>query len=259
MITQPFLASNVVATWEILLLGPGHTELESRRFQSKDFCTARESRSHYVFQHGAFDNFNRGLTVRYHNSTVPKRPHVCILTLMVTTPSRFILQRFRALSFAQLASSNPLCLRKSILAENESQELQHRHAADREVSDPPESSTAIVVIVAEIQVSVHLRRAEFQHGHLPLQEREKKEIRSSDLAPCQTHDCTTHKARSKKGRRSVSKSHTVRLEKTRPWKRSAAIQNLLDRIGRAGAILTHAILSRLMRKIMRMAMEMVIV
>ena len=56
-----------------------------------------------------------------------------------------------------------------------------------------------------------------------------------------------------------SKNLTGRLEKAHPWKRIAAIQNRLDRIGRAGAILTRSILTRLMRKFMRIAMETVIV
>ena len=57
------------------------------------------------------------------------------------------------------------------------------------------------------------------------------------------------------------KPHPGRLEKAHPWKRIAAIQNRLDtsRIGRAGAILTRSILTRLMRKFMRIAMETVIV
>ena len=58
---------------------------------------------------------------------------------------------------------------------------------------------------------------------------------------------------------SSSKNLTGRLEKAHPWKRIAAIQNRLDRIGRAGAILTRSILTRLMRKFMRIAMETVIV
>ena len=49
------------------------------------------------------------------------------------------------------------------------------------------------------------------------------------------------------------------IEKVHPWKRIAAIQNLLDRIGRAGAIITRSTLTRLMRKFMRIAMETVIV
>ena len=46
----------------------------------------------------------------------------------------------------------------------------------------------------------------------------------------------------------IEKPHPGRLEKAHPWKRIAAIQNRLDRIGRAGAILTRSILTRLMRK-----------
>ena len=56
-----------------------------------------------------------------------------------------------------------------------------------------------------------------------------------------------------------SKNLTGRQEKAHPWKRIAAIQNRLDRIGRAGAILTRPILTRLMRKFMRIAMETVII
>ena len=56
-----------------------------------------------------------------------------------------------------------------------------------------------------------------------------------------------------------SKNLTGSIEKAHPWKRIGAIQNLLDRIGRAGAILTRSILTRLMRKFMRIAMETVIV
>ena len=59
-------------------------------------------------------------------------------------------------------------LRKFILAENESQELQHRHATDREVSDPTESASTSAV--------------------------------RSNLALCRTHDRTSHKATCKKGR-----------------------------------------------------------
>ena len=42
-----------------------------------------------------------------------------------------------------------------------------------------------------------------------------------------------------------SKNLSGRIEKAHTWKRTAAIQNLLDRIGRAGAILTRSILTRL--------------
>ena len=57
---------------------------------------------------------------------------------------------------------------------------------------------------------------------------------------------------------SSTRNLTGRLEKAHPWKRIAAIHNRLDRIGRAGAILTRSILTRLMRKFMRIAMETVI-
>ena len=56
-----------------------------------------------------------------------------------------------------------------------------------------------------------------------------------------------------------SKNLAGSIEKAHPWKRIAAIQNLLDRIGRAAAILTRSMLTRLMRKFMRIAMETVIV
>ena len=49
------------------------------------------------------------------------------------------------------------CLRNFILAENESQELQHRHAADREVSDPTESASTSAVRSSSIFLAATLR------------------------------------------------------------------------------------------------------
>ena len=44
------------------------------------------------------------------------------------------------------------CLRKFILAENESPQLQHRHAADREVSDPTESASTSAVRSSSMRI-----------------------------------------------------------------------------------------------------------
>ena len=49
------------------------------------------------------------------------------------------------------------CLRKFILAENESQELQDRHAADREVSDPTELASTSAVRSSSIFSAAALR------------------------------------------------------------------------------------------------------
>ena len=127
------------------------------------------------------------------------------------------------------------CLRKFILAEKESPELQHQHAADREVSDPTESASTSAVRSSSIFLAATLRC----FGRMIV------------LALTQGN-MQERKAFS-------SKNLTGRLEKAHPWKRFAAIQNRLDRIGRAGAILTRSILTRLMRKFMRIAMETVIV
>ena len=127
------------------------------------------------------------------------------------------------------------CLRKFILAENESPELQHRHAADREVSDPTESASTSAVRSSSIFLAATLR--------------------------CFGRMIVLHLTQGNMQERKAfsSKNLTGRLEKAHPWKRIAAIQNRLDRIGRAGAILTRSILTRLMRKFMRIAMETVIV
>ena len=125
------------------------------------------------------------------------------------------------------------CLRKFILAENESPELQHRHAADREVSDPTELASTSAVRSSSIFLAATLRcfgRMIVLHTR---QHAWKEGFQVENL--------------------------TGRLEKAHPWKRIAAIQNRLDRIGRTRAILTRSILTRLMRKFMRIAMETVIV
>ena len=65
--------------------------------------------------------------------------------------------------------------------------------------------------------------------------------------PCavRTHDCTSPTQGNMQERKAFSsKNLTGRPEKAHPWKRIAAIQNRLDRIGWAGAILTRSIRTR---------------
>ena len=95
------------------------------------------------------------------------------------------------------------CLRKFILAENESPELQHRYAADREVSDPTESASTSAVRSSSIFLAATLR--------------------------CFGRMIVLHtRQHARKEGFQFEKPHPGRLEKAHPWKRIAAIQNRLD-------------------------------
>ena len=226
-------------------------ELESRWFQSKDFLAARVSRSHYVFEPGAFESRYRLDCACATYPSAARLPHrrntksQCSSSQSGKSCSTSRKELKNCVSEAPSPRTwrrpkpcpsprESECLRKFILAENESPELQHRHAADREISDPTESASTSAVRSSSIFLAATLR--------------------------CFGRMIVLHtRQHARKEGFQFEKPHPGRLEKAHPWKRIATIQNRLDRIGRAGAILTRSILTRLMRKFMRIAMETVIV
>ena len=142
-------------------LGPGHTELESRWFQSKDFLAARESRSHYVFEPGAFESRSDCACATYPSAgRLPRRRNTKVSQCSSSQSGKSCSTSRKELKNCVSEAPSPRtwrrpkpcpspreseCLRKFILAENESPELQHRHATDREVSDPTESASTSAV------------------------------------------------------------------------------------------------------------------
>ena len=226
-------------------LGPGHTELESRWFQSKDFLAARESRSHYVFKPGALESRSDCANATYPSiGRLPHRRNTKVSQIVLVFP---VWEELLDIAEGAHRSSVTLwrrpkpcpLLRRVSAFENSSWKRTNLRSCN---IDMPLTEKYLIQLSRRPPPPCEAPAYYWQQ-------------------PCAVSDAWLYFTQGNMQERKAfsSKNLTWRPEKAHPWKRIVAIQNRLDRIFRAGAILTGSILTRLMRKFMRIALETVIV